>query len=64
MPSWEIDKKFREGTLHSGSSHGDIVTNPKQALAIRLSYLRKENKIPEQKPSRMAAAFKRARRES
>lgn len=63
MPSWEIDKKFREGTLHSGSPHGEIVTNPKQALAIRLSYLRKEGHDiePPKKKSRMAEAFERAR---
>ncbi len=60
MPAKEIDRKFREGTLHSGSPGGPIVTNPKQALAIRLSYLRDEGKIPERK-SRMAEAFRRAK---
>lgn len=30
-------KKFSEGTLHSGSKKGPLVTNPKQALAISLS---------------------------
>ena len=29
--------KFKEGTLHSGSPKGKIVTNPKQAIAIGLS---------------------------
>jgi hypothetical protein len=28
--------KFKEGTLHSGSKNGPIVTNPKQAIAISL----------------------------
>lgn len=28
--------KFKEGTLHSGSKKGPIVTNPKQAIAISL----------------------------
>lgn len=47
MPAREIHKLFEEGKLHSGGS-GKIVTNPKQELAIRLSYLRKEgHDIPE-----------------
>lgn len=29
--------KFKEGTLHSGSSKGPIVKNRKQAIAIALS---------------------------
>lgn len=29
--------KFKEGTLHSGSKKGPVVTNPKQAIAISLS---------------------------
>jgi len=29
--------KFKEGTLHSGSKTGRIVTNRKQAIAIALS---------------------------
>lgn len=32
----EMDK-FKEGSLHSGSKKGPIVTNPKQAIAISLS---------------------------
>ena len=28
---------FKEGKLHSGSSKGPLVTNPKQAIAIGLS---------------------------
>ena len=34
-----VMKEFKRGTLHSGS--GDIVTNPKQAIAIALSEARK-----------------------
>lgn len=34
-------EKFKAGTLHSGSSTGKIVTNPKQAIAIALSEKRK-----------------------
>ena len=50
MPAKEIAKLFKEGRLHSGSPEGPIVTNPHQALAIRLSYLRKEgHDIPEPK---------------
>lgn len=29
--------KFGKGDLHSGSKHGPVVTNPKQAIAISLS---------------------------
>ncbi len=29
--------KFREGKLHSGSKHGKLVTDRKQAIAISLS---------------------------
>lgn len=29
--------KFKDGTLHSGSKKGPVVTNPKQAIAISLS---------------------------
>lgn len=29
--------KFGQGTLHSGSKSGPVVTNPKQAVAIGLS---------------------------
>jgi hypothetical protein len=47
MPAKSIEHLFRAGKLHSGKS-GKIVTNPAQALAIRLSYLRKEgHDIPE-----------------
>ena len=30
-------RKFKAGKLHSGSKHGPIVTDPKQAIAISLS---------------------------
>lgn len=48
MPASQIMKKFEAGTLHSGKG-GSIVTNPKQAIAIKLSYLRKEGEIPNPK---------------
>jgi hypothetical protein len=65
MPAKEIAKLFKEGRLHSGSPEGPIVENPRQALAIRLSYLRKEGKIDEEpkkekKRYRMADAFREA----
>lgn len=41
MPASEVMPLFRAKKLHSGRS-GKIVTNPKQARAIQLSYLRKE----------------------
>jgi hypothetical protein len=37
-------KKFAEGTLHSGSKSGPVVTNRKQAIAIALSEARKAGK--------------------
>lgn len=35
-------RKFKAGKLHSGSKHGKVVTNPKQAVAIGLSEARKK----------------------
>jgi hypothetical protein len=55
MPSGEIFKDYKEGTLHSGKG-GPIVKKKKQAVAIYLSYRRKEGK----EPSHMAKAFRRA----
>lgn len=37
----KVMHEFKEGTLHSGSKKGPIVTNPKQAIAISLSEARK-----------------------
>jgi hypothetical protein len=63
MPAKEIMAKFRKGSLHSGSSNGPIVTNPHQARAIEISYARKEGAdIPKPKKSRMAEAFRKARK--
>lgn len=41
-------KKFKAGTLHSGSKSGPIVSNPKQAIAIALHQagLSKSNPSP------------------
>ena len=36
--------RFKEGKLHSGSSKGPIVENPKQAIAISLSVAGKSKK--------------------
>lgn len=53
MPAKEVMKLFHEHKLHSGSPRGKIVTNPHQAKAIQLSYLRKEgHRIPTRKSSR------------
>lgn len=41
MPASEVMPLFKAHKLHSGKS-GKIVTNPHQAKAILLSYLRKE----------------------
>lgn len=49
MPASEVMRLFREKKLHSGRS-GKIVTNPHQARAIKLSYLRKEgHEIPKRR---------------
>ena len=44
MPSSAIRRLFKEGKLHSGKN-GPVVTDTKQAEAIKLSYLRKEGKL-------------------
>ena len=44
MPASEIMHKFKEGKLHSGSPNGPIVKNRQQAIAIKMSYERKEHK--------------------
>jgi Family of unknown function (DUF6496) len=55
MPSGEIMQDYREGHLHSGRG-GKIVRNRKQAIAIYLSYKRKEGKIgPRKKPKSKSA---------
>lgn len=36
--------EFKAGKLHSGSKHGPMVTNPKQAVAIGYSEARKAKK--------------------
>lgn len=42
MPSSEVFKKFASGKLHSGSKKGPVVTNRKQAVAIKISEEKKE----------------------
>jgi hypothetical protein len=37
MPWDAVDKKWKAGTLHSGSPKGPIVKNQKQMVAIMLS---------------------------
>ena len=37
MPSGNVMKEFKTGQLHSGSSDGPVVTNPKQAVAVMLA---------------------------
>lgn len=45
----KVMHEFKEGDLHSGSKHGPLVTNPKQAIAISLSEARRSgDKIPKQ----------------
>lgn len=38
----KVMHEFKEGDLHSGSKHGPMVHNRKQAIAIALSEARKE----------------------
>lgn len=48
MPSSQVMHEFKHGNLHSGrrkgGKKGPIVTNRKQAIAIKLSEERKEGK--------------------
>lgn len=49
MPASEIMSDFAAGTLHSGRG-GPIVKKKKQAIAIKMSYLRNEgHDIPEKR---------------
>jgi len=38
----KVMKEYKEGTLHSGSKKGPVVTNPKQAVAIAYSESRRQ----------------------
>jgi hypothetical protein len=59
MPASEIMKDFKEGTLHSGKG-GPVVTDPAQARAIQLSYLRKEgHNIPQKSGGRYKSRVSR-----
>lgn len=42
MPSSQVMHKWKSGELHSGSKHGPVVKNRKQAIAIMLSEKRNE----------------------
>ena len=39
----KVMDEFKEGSLHSGSKKGPVVSNRKQAIAIGLSEARKSN---------------------
>ena len=54
MPSSQVMGKFKRGTLKSGSGHK--VTNPKQAVAIKLSEEREEKKHGGKYPEKKARA--------
>ena len=45
MPASKVMPKFSEGKLHSGSKKGPLVTNPKQAVAIKYSEQAKGKKL-------------------
>lgn len=40
-----VMKEFEQGKLHSGSSKGSVVKNPKQAIAIALSEQKEKHKM-------------------
>jgi hypothetical protein len=40
-----VMNEYKSGTLHSGSSTGKVVTNPRQAIAIALSENRAQHPI-------------------
>ena len=50
MPSKNVMHKFKSGHLHSGSDHGPLVKNRKQAVAIMLS--ERENEAKTGSPDR------------
>lgn len=65
MPARLVKKKYREGRLHSGSKHGPIVTNPRQATAIQISEARAEgHDIPKQRSSKRHRAKRGKKRYS
>ena len=47
-----VMEEFEEGRLHSGSKKGPIVTNPKQGIAIALSYSKKKKGTNEKRKRR------------
>lgn len=51
--------KYRAGKLRSGSKHGKVVKNTKQAKAILLSELRSEGRIPERKKGKRKSAMRK-----
>lgn len=40
----KVMNEYKQGHLHSGSKHGPVVTNQKQAVAIAYSEARKHGK--------------------
>jgi len=40
----KVMHEFKEGSLHSGSKKGPVVTNPKQAIAIAISEAKRKKK--------------------
>lgn len=62
MPSKNVMKKFSAGKLHSGSKHGPIVTDPKQAVAIMYSERRNERETGSADRSNPLKGTRRPRR--
>lgn len=40
----KVIHEFKDGSLHSGSKKGPVVTNPKQAIAIAISEAKRKKK--------------------
>ena len=57
MPYTKVMGKFKSGKLHSGSKHGPVVKNKKQAVAIMLS--EKEDADADEQPQRLAKPKRR-----
>ena len=62
MPARLVNKKFREGRLHSGSKHGPIVRDPRQARAIQISEARAEGHDIPSRPSKKSRQGRRGQR--
>lgn len=61
MPYDEVMKKWKKGTLHSGSEKGPKVTSQPQAVAIMLSEKRKAGEGKKEYQSKALDGLKKAK---